>query len=100
MGNIAKIASCKCNKQQDQGELDLNKDKQDLLKNYESNKIDGEGIDYDDYQDNCKIDSVKNGDIGAYYKQANKNDLFNDKIINAEEGTKCMLMLIYCPFFY
>ena len=38
MGNIPKYASCICNKQQDKGEMDLNKDKEELLKKFEEKK--------------------------------------------------------------
>ena len=34
MGNVA---SCRCHKQQDHSEIDLNKDKEELLKNIENN---------------------------------------------------------------
>lgn len=77
MGNIATIASCKCNKQQDHSEMDLNKDKQELLKNRENSKKEDGNINEEEYQDqNINIDNIKFGEVGIQSKnKVNENDV-------------------------
>ena len=81
MGNIAKIASCKCNKQQDQEELDLKKDKIELLKNIENSKREDinnlNDVEY--HNQNFNIDNINNCEIVPQLKH-NKHpiDIFSD----------------------
>ena len=73
MGNLATIASCKCNKQQDHSEMDLNKDKQELLKNRENSKRDDENFnEAENQKENINIDNIQFAEIGIQNKNANE----------------------------
>lgn len=90
MGNIATIASCKCNKQQDHSEMDLNKDKQELLKNRENSKKDDENFNEAEYQNqNINIVNIKFGEIGIQNKNPNECLVTpEDNILKAKESEK------------
>lgn len=85
MGNIASIASCKCNKQQDHSEMDLNKDKQELLKNRENSKKEDENFNQAEYQQqNINMDNIKFGEVGIQ----NKNAAIENEITPGENFSK------------
>ena len=89
MGNIATIASCKCDKQQDHSEMDLNKDKQELLKNRENSKREDENLIEAEYQNqNIDIDNINFGEIGIQNKNSNENQETPYGYLRAKECEK------------
>lgn len=90
MGNLATIASCKCNKQQDHGEMDLNKDKQELLKNRKNSKQEDENFNEAEYQNqNINIDNIKFGEIGIQNKNPNESLVTpGDNYLNVKDSEK------------
>lgn len=89
MGNIATIASCKCNKQQDHSEMDLNKDKQELLKDRENSKRENENPVEDGFlSHNINIDKINFGDIGILNKNENLHQFTPDGFTKIKEVEK------------
>ena len=97
MGNIANIASCRCNRQQDNSEMDLNKDKQELLKSQENSHRDDKNFKASEYQNQIiDKDKIKFGEVGFQNKNEHESIVTpaNENFSKARESEKCNF--IYC----
>jgi len=98
MGNIPKYASCICNKQQDKGEMDLNKDKEELLKKFEEKKNHSFDFHQHEYPNQTSFLDFNNSNTNnydneivnyIYLKEKTKENLIED-YLKIKESEKCI----------